>query len=285
MKHQHVFDRTVSEYDKKLSNQITRYLFAEYANSRKPLTASEIQSIRERGIPIGERFKLSHAEAISMARDAVGCVDLHRVGRAFLAGVEPARIIWRTPLRAFAICCSIPAHRFAAWRGTDSPCKICGVERDSEYDPVSSGHFVARDGTSGSDSDIVSAAWTLRWFAASQLPPVGRNDFRRLELLLDAIAEFPATATSVRVAHGLSRHLGGNKYNREAFMETLGLAGVLATPRLPGLINSWTPWSNRPQDREMIAPANLWKRADGFDAAAFAAIFPECKLPTSLQAI
>jgi len=76
-------------------------------------------------------------------------------------------------------------------------------------------------------------------------------------MLLKVIDEAPSGSTSARVASLPSPVLGGNKYSRESFMETLGLAGILWVEHLPGLLHRWTPWENRPQSGEMIAPAAL----------------------------
>jgi hypothetical protein len=67
--------------------------------------------------------------------------------------------------------------------------------------------------------------------------------------------------------------------------ETLGLAGALRCSRLPGLLQTWTDHDKRPRSGEMIAPASLWRREDGFDPVVFSEIFPECRLPSTLIAM
>jgi hypothetical protein len=143
---------------------------------------------------------------------------------------------------------------------------------------------VNQQGTSGNDDDLVGSAWTLHWFAKVDFPQPGKPHIERMNAFLRLMAEAPANATATKIAAISGSILGGNKYARESFLETLGVAGVLSVPRLPGLLQTWTPWQNRPQSGEMIAPAALWRRSAGVNAAVFAELFPRCKIPKGLAA-
>ena len=73
-----------------------------------------------------------------------------------------------------------------------------------------------------------------------------RDQIQRFQSLLKVIDEAPAGSSSARVASLLSPVLGGNKYSRESFMETLGLAGILWVKYLPGLLQQQEKGPLRP---------------------------------------
>lgn len=283
MKHQIPFDRILEVEDAKVAKLIVRYIFAEHSNTRKPMTDEEVAATERLGIALNLSANFSHSSAVKAAGEAAKITDIRRVCDAFIHGLEPEFTMFRSPLRAYAFCRNLPDHRYVPWQDPeDSPCAICGADRKNTADPVVSGHFVKQQGTSGNEENLISAAWTLNWFSKAEFPTPSQSQFARLNDLLTLIANAPGDYTAEKIASVCSPILGGNKYSRRTFIETLGLAGVLHLPKLPGLLQIWTRWDQRPQYGEMIAPAALWRRSDGLDPTVFAELFPQCRLPRSL---
>ncbi len=283
MHYQSVFDRTIAVENPKLARLVTRHLCASPFNNRKPLTEIEQSVLKDVGICLETQASISHAEALNLVREAAVKTEASSVYESFACSLDPERTSLRAVLRAYSVARHLPAHRYQKWRPHDaSPCRVCGYHAHGDEQPAVAAHFVWQQGTWGSESNLVGAAWTLNWFAS--LPPQkpSAEDESRLREMLSILETAPPNATSAKVASLLAPILGGNKYSRESFLETLGLAGVLDVPRLPGLLQTWTPWDQRPQAGEMIAPANLWRRRDGLNPEVFSGIFGNCPLPPRL---
>lgn len=285
MKYQSQFNRVLEIEDPALSRQITRHLFAEFPNTRKPLTAEEAEAIKSQGIQLNCQRQFSHAQAVRLAREAAADTDERAIYNAFFCALDDRVLPLRAALRAYSAVRHLPAHRFSPWRdGPSSPCKECGYDRSRTESPLTSAHFVWVQGTQGGDADLVAAAWTLNWFRQQPQRSPGSDERQRLQSLLRIVDSAAPNCTAAQVASKLGSVLGGNKYSRETFLETLGFAGILSVPTLPGFLQKWTPWDRRPQTGEMLPPADLWKRSDGFDPDVFAQVFPGRRLPRGLRA-
>ena len=158
---------------------------------------------------------------------------------------------------------------------------MCGAWPDTSEDPVEAAHFVHFQGTTGpSDADYIASAWTLQWFERTKTPRLTDAHYDRFHQLLNLIADASASDTANKISARCGRILGGDRYYCVTVFETLALAGVLAVPSMPGLLQKWTSWSERPRvSGETIAPAAFWRRLDGIDPRVFKRLFPKCTLP------
>lgn len=217
---------------------------------------------------------------------------MERASHWFGRGLAPDSAIWRGVLRAYAVCCKLPAHKPELDEDAyEPPCGICGQPASLEWCPVADGALLASSGLIGVMDEAVSllsASMCLEWFHKAAAPVVTKEDWQRVTELFKVIDGVPASTTATQLAKLLKPTIPGGDAERESLVETLGFSGLLVNPLVPGDMQEWTNWSQRPfgkgKNAEMYPPACGWRREIGVDADVFSALFPEARLPRTLAA-
>lgn len=251
---------------------------------------NDMQTARTFGLDPTLKVTCDHDSIIRRARKAVAAVQIEDAGNAFVAGLAAESAIWRGVLRAYAVCRNLPAHKpLLDEEAYDPPCDICGQPLRFEWCPVDDGASLATAGVIGvvdESVSLLSAAMCLEWFRGVSPPELSSGDLRRAAELFNIIDRVPASTTGAQLAKSLKSLIAGSDAEREAIVETLGFAGVLVNPLMPGDMQAWTNWNVRPfgkgKNAEMYPPSCGWCREMGVDAGVFSLLFPKVKLPKTL---
>jgi hypothetical protein len=251
---------------------------------------NDLQTARTFGLDPQFKVTCDHDFIIRRARKAVAAIRMEDAGNAFIAGLAAESEIWRGVLRAYAVCCNLPTHKaLLDEEAYDPPCGICGQPLRFEWCPVDDGASLASAGVIGIVDEgvsLLSAAMCLEWFRGVSPPELTSGDWDRVAELFNIIDRVPASTTGTLLAKNLKSMITGSDAEREAIVETLGFAGVLVNPLMPGDMQAWTNWNVRPfgkgKNAEMYPPSCGWRRENGVDAEVFSLLFPKAKLPKTL---
>jgi hypothetical protein len=252
----------------------------------------DLQTAHTFGLDPRLKVACDHDSIVRRARKAVAAVRIEEAASAFVAGLAAESLIWRGVLRAYAVCRNLPAHKPRVdEEAYDPPCGICGQPLRIEWCPVDDGASLATAGVIGVVDEAVSllsAAMCLEWFRGVAPPELTSDDWSRAAELFNIIDGVPASTTGTQLAKCLTSIIAGSDAEREAFVETLGFAGVLVNPLMPGDMQAWTDWNVRPfgkgKNAEMYPPSCGWHRGLGVDPDVFLLLFPKVKLPKTLVA-
>jgi hypothetical protein len=252
----------------------------------------DVKTARNFGLDPELKVVCDHDSIVRRARKAVAAVRIEEAASAFVAGLAAESVIWRGVLRAYAVCRNLPAHKpLLDEDAYDPPCGICGQPIQIEWCPVEDGASLATAGLIGVHDEsvsLLSAAVCLEWFRGVTPPELTPSDWKRVAELFSIIDGVPASTTGTQLAKALKSMITGSDADREAIVETLGFAGVLVNPLMPGDLQAWTNWNTRPfgkgKNAEMYPPSCGWRREYGVDAEVFSLLFPKAKLPKTLVA-
>ncbi|MCA9049408.1 MAG: hypothetical protein KDA89_11815 [Planctomycetaceae bacterium] len=250
----------------------------------------DLQTARTYGLDPKLTVTCDHDSIIRRARKSVAAIRMEDTGIAFVAGLPAESVIWRGVLRAYAVCRSLPTHKpLLDEEAYEPPCGICGQPLRLEWCPVEDGASLASSGMIGivdESVSLLSAAMCLEWFRGVSPPALTSGDWKRVSELFNIIDRVPASTTGSQLAKNLKSVIAGPDAEREAIVETLGFAGVLVNPLMPGDMQAWTNWNVRPfgkgKNVEMYPPSCGWRREFGVDAEVFSLLFPKAKLPKTL---
>lgn len=241
------------------------------------------------GLNVDVRHTYSHATGVKRARDVVAMVELRAAVDAFVVGLNPDQIRWRAPLQAYAAVRQLPAHRADLDKEMFTPsCRVCAQTKETEWNPIPLAFQIAESGSVMYIEyvRVFDAAMCLEWFLAENSPRPQKADWKRLSELFRIAAGVPTGTTGNKLANLLKPVLGGDKYKRQAVIETLGFLGVLINPAQPGDLQQWTNWRDRAyggeRNQETAPPACGWRRQFGVDADICASLFPDVRIPKSL---
>ncbi|WP_432990964.1 hypothetical protein [Dactylosporangium sp. CA-233914] len=208
----------------------------------------------------------THDEAVAAARQAVAGIDVAEVRAAFVTSLRHRRLDLRSALSSYVYVRHLPEHTFQPPAGWTGPCAVCGTSDTFQLENPILLNF-ERFGVGGvRHDDLEYCALDLGQFARAPLPVPEQADFDLLDEILETIRLLPPGTRASKVPAKLTM-LPGNRDERIAFLEILGICGVLQSARCPGFGTQFVPWEKRPQpDRNDLAyPLWCWRSDDGVD--------------------
>lgn len=263
-----------------------------FIKAGKRMFTPELQAqLKELGIQ-SKPVAISHESVNQCALKAKDLVTLKNCANAFIAGLSSDLTALRAPLRAFAVLSHFPDHEHTGnSKGVSrSVCQVCGYSSGSlegKYCEADNLQCLLVAGMHGRVNDAYQAAKTLEWFATLPALSPTTVQINRFNQLLQFIADSPGNGTVNSLAKDLSPFLGGDKYTRLYFLETLGYCGAFPTETGKPLLGKWINRKSIPEHpakfNEAESPACFWSRQSGFDAAQFRKVFPSVPLPDSLD--
>lgn len=271
--------------------QCETLLGATYETSSAGFEA-EVESAAGAGIELQQSFPVEHDVAISTALEMVNQVALVELGDAFICGLAPDQVRWRSPMQAYGATVHIANHSGDYDEEMWTPlCRVCGSERVTQWNPVKaalqahlSGYI---DRTPGEAIDVFSSAACLGWFIKSKKPKVDGKADALFQSVLDAIAAAPPATTAVQLAKLLKPLLGKDRHGIAFLLETLGLLGILVSPEDESAAGNWVNWCERKygkgRNQEMLPPACHWRREHGIASERMSHYFPRVAIPQDLQ--
>jgi Tfp pilus assembly protein PilF len=217
----------------------------------------------------------THDELIAAARAAAAAVGAQAVAEAFLASLSSRRLDLRSALGSYALARVLPEH--ALEPGPEYRCAVCGLHVHSwemDRNELSFERF-RWGGVRREDPGYV--AFDLLQFARAPLRTASAEDLEIGRSLLRAIRRLPEGTTAAEAARRL-RVPAGNRQERVALLDILGVCGILESPGRPGFSEGFVPWSARSWPArfvELSYPACWWRAEYGVSAANLERFLPQ----------
>ncbi|SNS94365.1 hypothetical protein SAMN05421812_102454 [Asanoa hainanensis] len=229
------------------------------------------------GVMFAEPWTTGHDDLVERAVAAAAALSAGEVGQAFLASLTSRRLDLRSALGSYAVARLLPSHPFQE-PSAGNPCRLCGLYPGKRTVDVNVLNFERFKWGGVRRDDLEYLAFDLEQFTrAPKLDPTGA-DIEVGKHLLEVLRTSSTKTTSTSVLSTL-RMVPGNKDERSALVEILGVCGVLETRDHPGYAESYIP----SDERELPArhhvdtayPACWWTGADGVNDANLAKFLPQ----------
>lgn len=264
-----------SRYD--VAPEAVRGLLSAFWSStgwRDEPESTGLELAREAGLAFSEEREDTHDGWVDAATRAVRAVALRDVSDAFVASLATHRLDLRSALGSLAVARHLQPHPYA---GTGaSPCGTCGLYDDARED-LSLLNFERFKWGGVRRDDVAYVAFDLEQFQRAPQEVVTDEAVAIGRSLITALREAEPDATVVKLS-GLLRMVKGNRQERGALLDVLGVAGVLRTPGHPGFRESFVPERHRElpsqHNVDTAYPACWWRGRDGLDDAAIAEMLP-----------
>ena len=231
--------------------------------------------------PIAFSHDILVAELVAM-RDQIA---VKTVADAFIASLTTRRLDLRSALGSFAFASYFPVHalasspRYRVQSGAER-CEICGFYSFSpaEAQDLNVLNFERHKWGGVRNDDLVYAWFDLSEFNKSDPVEPTESDMSILRKILSIAAGLPSDARPGVLAKSISGLLKSNEAERRKLIEILSLCGVLQPSDHSGYFSEFTWSADRTHTSEHRNdwgyPARWWRGADGVNAAAVHAYFP-----------
>lgn len=212
-------------------------------------------------------WAVDHDETIGAARAVVGKVDPDAIADGFLSSLVNRRLDLRSALGSYAVLRWLPDHRLE--RGSSRWCRVCGLPSPSggplDRNLLNFERFkwggVRRD-------NVAYATFDLTQFLRAPREASGPAH-RKVAWSLITALEALAAGTTAPVAVTQLPMVKGNRQEREALLDILGVCGILQTPQHRGYADAFIPYSARQlpalRNVERTYPVCWWRAEDGVD--------------------
>lgn len=232
------------------------------------------------GIMFTEPRVLDHDDWVAAARDAAAALSAQDIGDAFLASLTSRRLDLRSALGSYAIARVLPPHPYSTWR--EMGCAVSGMQvrkRDGTLVTENLNDFsVARFRPGAYLRDVKFAAFDLEQFArAPRLAPTSADTDLGRQIIAH-LRQLPPETTAAQASAGLTM-IRGNKNEREALVDILGVCGILHAPDYPGYAHDFIPATRAiawPNQRYAFGhyPTWWWRASGGIDDPALRQFLP-----------
>lgn len=229
------------------------------------------------GLMFTKAWTTNHDSLVDRARRAAAAVSTGEVGRSFIASLTSRRLDLRSALGSYAVARLLPAHAFEERPGYGT-CRVCGLYPGEQTLDVNVLNFERFKWGGVRRDDVGYLAFDLEQFAraAQQTPTDADLNVGRHLLEVLRSSERKVTATSVVPA---LRMVPGNKDERGALIEILGVCGVLETPDHRGYAHSYIPADQRelpPRHHvDRAYPVCWWTAAHGVNDDSLTLFLPQ----------
>lgn len=229
------------------------------------------------GVMFAPAAPRGHDDWVRTARDAAGRLSGQEVADAFLASFASRRLDLRSALGSYAVARHLPEHPFTSL-GDDYDCGICGLPRDeNSWSPNELNFERFKWGGVRRDS-LEYVAFDLEQFAhAPRLQPTSA-DIEIGQQALQILRSLPPDTTAAKAGQHL-KVIPGNKDERNALLDILGVCGILETIEYPGYAENFILQKNRkwPDARYIFwhYPICWWRVSDGVNQTALKLFLPQ----------
>jgi hypothetical protein len=229
------------------------------------------------GLMFEETWTTSHDELVERVRRAAADVSIQEVGQAFLASLTSRRLDLRSALGSYAVARVLPSHAFERHMSYGW-CRICDLYPGEQTVDVNVLSFERFKWGGVRRADPAYLAFDLEQFTrAPRLTPTDA-DLEVGRRLLEALRTSPTGTTSTTLL-GALRMVPGNKRERGALVDILGLCGIVETPDHQGYAQSYVPRFLRELPRrynvDRAYPACWWTGLDGVNHDNLALFLPQ----------
>ncbi len=217
-------------------------------------------------------LRLSHADSVTRAVEAVGSVEKRAVADAFIVSLASRRLELRSALGSFAVLQHFPRHDASS---EQEACFVCGEYiRSAEEVDLNVLNFERLKWGGVRHDKPLYACMDLQLFQRQSGVLPSAADVAVFKSVLKAIQAAPLSTSSASLEKHLAKAFKSSKSERDIVVGILGLCGILATAEHPGYLFRFVPWTERelPARRfvDMKYPACWWQRSDGINREALA---------------
>jgi hypothetical protein len=250
------------------------------------------QDAMDRAVRAGIMFtgvrRLDHDGWVRAAIAAAAAVSAQEAADAFLASLTTRRLDLRSALGSLAVARHLPGHPFSIPQDQvydgyapvgPRDCAVCGFRSHEAGEQDLNIFSFERFKWGGVRRDSIPyIAFDLEQFARAPRPRPGDADIVLARQLIGYLSGLPAATTASQVVAGMT-FIKGNKAEREAVLDIMGVTGILQASRHPGFADAYVPASQRHLPPRRFAdrayPVCWWTAANGINTAALRRFLPQ----------
>ena len=219
----------------------------------------------------------THDEWVARACAAADRVTLAEAASAFVGSLGSRQLAARSALGSIATVRHLAPHAFALWPGA-AACGVCGLYGTDRPEDLSVLNFERHKWGGVRHGSPIYAWLDLDVFARSARPVETARDVDILNRVLDTARGASPDARPADLERAIAPLLLSTKDERRVLLEVLALAGILATPDCPGLLETWVPITERqppskPSKNDWAYPMFSWRGSSGVNEAAAREVF------------
>ncbi|MFF5292056.1 hypothetical protein [Paractinoplanes globisporus] len=231
------------------------------------------------GVMFDQPWVAGHDEVVEAARAAAKRLDIGEVSDAFLAGLTAKRMDLRSALGSYAVARHLPAHTFRP--GTDAHrCDLCGLIDDVQPIDRNAMNFERFKWGGVRRDDLGYVAFDLAQFARAPRLEMQGADVELGQELIAALRSLPPKTTAAQAATAL-KLLPGNKDERSAVLDILGVCGILRAGSRPSYAEAFVPYSARElppaHHSDLSYPVCWWRASHGVAASGLRTFLPRLR--------
>jgi hypothetical protein len=227
-----------------------------------------------------DNIRMSHDDGIAWLLQIRHKVQKEKVTDLFLSSLSSRRLDWRSGLSAYAIAMKFPDHKLENKEDWGSYCRICGdhsyeIEQERELNLYNHKRF-STGGYESMHSSPDALAFYLEQIVRLEHKTPTKDDLAIWNEIVNLLCRSQDFKSANDLERGLSTRkiFKSNKIERRTILETLSLAGIIASEEHKGYFPDFIPQIKREKrpngasPNDWCYPILWWKGSDGINTKA-----------------